>query len=152
MSARSSDGEAMFLRWCCCVHEAAHAVAYLATGLKIAEVWVDGTEGRCRCQRGPDNAIGCLAGVAAEWRLQYPGRLPNGQTLLRYLESDDIAHAVRCVGVADGDLLEQVCIAARRLIDEHWAAVVRIAAALLQDGRLSGEQVEQIWRARRMAA
>ena len=98
--------------WGTCVHEAGHAVAYLATGVPVAKVWVNGTDGRCY-HEAPDNAVGCLAGCAAEWRVDYPGRVPSARTLLHYLWSDDIGGAMEHIGVVDGDLLVAVWLAAR---------------------------------------
>ena len=132
--------------WGTCIHEAGHPVAYLATGVPVIKLWVDGTDGRCH-HGNPGNAIGCLAGTAAEWRVDYPGRVPTAHTLLNYLWSGDLQAAVEHLGTPDGALLVATWVAARRLVDDDWASVVRIAQALQQRGRLTGDEATALWRA-----
>jgi hypothetical protein len=66
-----------------------------------------------------------------------PGGLAPAD-LLRYRDATDLRHARTCLGAEDGALLVQVWIMARKLIDDDWASVVRIAEALQRHGRLTG--------------
>src|SRR5262245_10187686 len=69
-------------------------------------------EGECR-RRGSNNAVACLAGAVAEWRLDYPNQRPTGDCLRRYLAAGDVRHAAACLGSDDGDLLVAVWLAAK---------------------------------------
>ena len=137
--------------WRTCVHEAGHTVGYLATGVMIDLVTVDGDRGLCH-RRGSPNVIGALAGCAAELRVTHPGRTPTAADLLRYRHATDFRHVRRCIGLDDGALLVACWHVARRVVDADWSSVERIAGALERRGRLTGEQVVDLWRGARRAA
>jgi hypothetical protein len=133
------------------IHEAAHAVADIVMGVGVIEIWSDGAVGWCR-SRGPTNAISCLCGFASEWRLDYPGRIPAADDFQRNWDKTDIRHAAAYLGTNDGNALRAVWAEAKAVVDLYWIAIITIAEALHRRGRLSGVEVEAIWRGEDIAA
>ena len=117
----------------------------MATGVPVIRLQVSGTDGRCYFQ-DPGNAVGMMGGCAAEWRIIYPGQIPSARTLLTHFGTEDIGNAVGFLGAPDGPLLVATWVAARRLVDEEWPSVMRIARALQQRGCLTGQEVRALWR------
>lgn len=139
--------------WGTCIHESGHAVVGLATGVAIGPVWVRGATGKC-CYAGESTALCAMAGPVAEWHLKYPDTRPAMSTLLRYVETGhaDIHDALGYLDRMDGDGLVACWLKARAVVVDEWPAILRVATALQRHGRLSGDAVRALWRARRLAA
>lgn len=57
-------------RWCACVHEASHCIAFLATGTALYRVEVDEDNGGC-CRSGPPSDDGDASFASSECPRQY---------------------------------------------------------------------------------
>jgi hypothetical protein len=137
--------------WLCCLHEAGHVVAHLELGGTVIEAAVEGRTGWFK-PRGIASAVTLMSGYVAEWRVTRPGETPDPDEFGQNWEKPDIRRASERIGSIDGDLLLAVWIEARRLIDDEWDSVLRIAEALKVRGHLSGEQAASLWRRARVAA
>ena len=60
------------------------------------------------------------------------------------LTDSDVRLAVRLGSDLD-DLLLACWIEARKLVDAHWPAILRVTQALQARGSLSGDTVEALW-------
>jgi hypothetical protein len=138
--------------WLVAVHEACHAVFDLQAGAGIVEIYSNGREGHCRAAR-PTSAAGCLAGYVGEWRLDHdPDELPTAQDFRDNMNLTDVHKAAERLGTADPDRLLAAWCEAKTVLDQCWPAVERVALALWTRGRLSGGEVELLWRGQSRAA
>lgn len=132
-------------------HEAGHAVAALALGVRIVSASI-AAEGRScgrvitaptpselqALGRGDDAAVIAFAGPTSS-DCRHSGREPanffgGGST-------DDLLHA-RALGIDHAGNQAR----AQQIVDEHGAAIDRIVGALLERGTLSGDEVERLFR------
>lgn len=146
-----------------CYHEAGHAVAAVVLRLRLCYVWVrpeyiDSTYGTAHCAKPrrwkrdirARSAIMVAAGDAAQ-RIFEPTRKPMGGlrdlcNLIAFLGVKPNGHrGNRRVIYAWKDANVRLARReARRLLRDHWKAVMAVAWELRRRGRLTGTRVREI--------
>jgi hypothetical protein len=127
-------------------HEAGHCVIARALGVKVEcatlrEVTTLHRRGDAESFR--ERAVVALAGPAAEERY---GGYSDAQMagLWRNEWRGDFDNVLRYLDAAGGDLFAPHKCAAERLVRKHWAAIERVAAALIERGELSGAEIDRL--------
>ena len=149
-------------------HEAAHAVVGITMGLRVRSLSIDPPRGLtsfcqdvCFAQLAPRrHCLVSMAGEAAEAKVLGRALVPDLAKIRDALQSlrqnespprGDIANIVRALAAEKCDdqlaqeLLRRVR-AIRRLLDDDaiWARIETVAAALIDQGELSGPEVEDL--------
>ena len=122
------------------LHEAGHAVAHLALGDRVLNVWVDPNRpgrvgGQCRALTDTDARVKAVTSVAGGVAEVLAGHAKKP----RYSKTD-WSGAVPLVG-----RIHEVESCAKRLLLANWNAVQAIAQALEDRGELTGTQVRRIF-------
>ena len=141
---RQRDGGSL---WATALHESAHATLHVLEGHSLAEVglrweasrcdgsWVH-TGGACVPRTGKFSAVSLLAGEVAEKMAGVE------RHILRGYSSSDLA---RARALNRRGLFEDRALA-RRLLRDHWPAVLALADELFERQTLQGDEAEQIIR------
>jgi hypothetical protein len=127
-------------------HEAGHAVIAYRLGVEIIGVTIVPYReyaGSClRLHTDPERAIQiALAGSLAETRIS-----PDDDAEYDDGDYDTASGLARDLAGSDGarELLRHMERSTRRLVDQHWAEIERVALALLNHDLLTGLQVKNI--------
>ena len=131
--------------WTAAIHEAGHCAAHMVAGGEVGAAWVN-EDGSGACQARRSSVISCLSGPVAEWKVSRPGDAPHPEDFRDCMHIADVRRAVELLGSDNGDLLFWCWLQACELIDKEWRAVMRVAEMLAIRNRLSGAQIESIWR------
>jgi hypothetical protein len=130
------------------VHEAGHAYAYLRVGIQVECVDLGGNERFAAYTNAFGHDQSGLAGLTGLWAGPAATRVWLDRLgLLDDAASVDIAMSSRTdtrvviEKARDHGLIAEACDLADRLMDRHFAAIERVADALLVRGRLSGEEI-----------
>ena len=147
-------------------HEAGHVVVGLVLGLVLGDADIVATEGRGGVTHFEDDRLleyevadelvdawgaTTWAGVVAQERAGYPddgsgfGHSADGQGVA---SGSDLASLLELIDRFVGEDGDEASARWRTLADqtigEHWAAVQRVAAGFLSDGRLSGREAVRL--------
>jgi hypothetical protein len=136
-------------------HEAGHAVVHMLYGAEVVEVMLPDT---CTTDGGgtthlsvPKRLAGSAGYLAGTWA--------GSEAAIHYLDQVGLLDRAARIDVANtsvGDIadirqhvtnplvLETTRAMAIRLVAEHWSAIERVADALLDHGRLTGDEIAQI--------
>lgn len=126
------------------IHEAGHAAAALALGVRVGFVRLEPSgAGQCFCNwdgtTARTRAIVALAGLAAAELA-----LPHSSAEHRLRARLDMDEAEPALQQLPDDERRQVGPATFDLVRQQWATVERIAAALLERGELYAADLERI--------
>lgn len=131
------------------VHEAGHAVAYLAQGATVrhAQVALHDPHGYVEFampmewKQGHRHVTAVLAGQAASrhW-LDGMGMLDDAALVEVVYSSQADTASLGEAGI-QADSIATALVAADALVTEHWPAIERVADALLARGRLDGAEI-----------
>ena len=130
------------------IHEASHAAIYLTldrADVQIIELTLDGNAGFCHFRsRLPPVANATIAGYVGEMRaIEGKDWRPTPEMFKENLHLQDISDAVKIVGLEGMPALWDECA---EILDLHWGKILAIADALTERGKLSGNEVDEIWR------
>ncbi len=124
-------------------HEAGHAIVALALGYRCYSVAVE-NGGKAVCDEPAEHALALLiASFIAESRCR-------GEDDIWRDEDDRVRAADLALWIARGDidtasaLLSTVTAQAKARVDEHWPQIEIIANALVEKGRLTGEEISTL--------
>jgi ATP-dependent Zn protease len=122
-------------------HEAGHAVVALALGSKVRVVEIGPRpHAHCAHRTEANKAIVALAGDLAERRACPLS--PWGADVDFRVAFDAAEHLAPS---APHQALEAFRDQARALLDRHWRAVEAVAAALLDAGKLTGDEIDALF-------
>ena len=118
--------------WRSAIHEAAHAVAFEARGVRVQSVTMDG------CTPEKPEAVGALCGAIAAQRIGFDdAHSPADMNMARQALLGE-GKSEQWMSGAEGD--------AQRLVAASWPVIQGVAAALYQRGQLTGDQVRGVMR------
>ncbi len=150
VSARRKVGSPGWHRWAAALHEAAHGVVGMATGVSIRGVAIDHSRpGVGDAWRGDDfvTADYLLSGVAGE-QLALDRKLLTGPHDPFRGADQDLAQARALVDGPRTDAEVQATVArARKTLDERFDLFTTIAERVFEVGELRTEQLEELYRA-----
>ena len=139
--------------WKTCLHEAGHAMAFLAVGdrARVVEVVIDDAgNGSVYAQHKGRFASASLCGYAAEMHDQYGLRWkPKAAAFELNMELEDVRRAAEQLGSDDPAKLLEAWNKAAEAVAHYWPEITTIAKLLQLKGRLSGEALELLWRGMR---
>jgi hypothetical protein len=127
-------------------HEAAHAAVAAALGLRVTVMTLDVVTVRAPC--GADGskrqAIVSAAGPAGEFHfigdMTLADEVRAWETVWRLDQRNVIRH-LDAAGGGSIDVVRAVRGEAERLVVRHWDRIMRVAAALAEHGKLTGDEV-----------
>lgn len=127
-------------RWAVAVHEAGHAIAYLARGTRLRLVTIDDAgNGACHPVRDPRDPVADVAGAVAG-HLAGPG---GPAAALSAADQHNLTDSLRQRGETAAWAASHRATA-RALLATRWPAVVAVARALTVRGSLTGQEVEAV--------
>lgn len=127
-------------RWAVAVHEAGHAIAYLARGTRLRLVTIDDAgNGACYPVRDPRDPVADVAGAVAA---QLTGLSGHAGTLSA-ADQHNLTDSLRQRGETAAWVASHRATA-RALLASRWPTVVAVAHALTVRGSLTGQEVEAV--------
>jgi|SRR5581483_3648413 len=134
------------------IHEAAHCLVSRYFGMEVVETWINGERGNCRHREPDDGDLGLLENIAVNFAGKVAEDRVRGYTDEEaWLGGSDYRRAfLLATRLNAGDkvgaelLLQWMERRTELFVSKLWPQIEKLAYALLNREKLSGEQIAEI--------